>query len=305
VTGVYVGPTAPEEIAAAVRRGGGDLAAADAAEAVVWLGDPDGLRSVLRPGIRWVQLPGAGIERWLAAGVVDRERQWTAATGAYAHQVAEHALALLLALARRLPQCARARTWGRGAAEASVHGHSLAGATVAIVGAGGIGTALIEMLAPLQVRVVAVTRTGRSVPGAAVSLPADRLAEVWPQADAVVLAAPATAATRHLVGAAELRALPRHALLVNVARGVLVDTDPLVRALAVERIGGAALDVTDPEPLPDGHPLWTEPRAIVTPHSANPPESLTAALSARVTENVLRFRAHRPLLGLIDPDRGY
>jgi phosphoglycerate dehydrogenase-like enzyme len=299
MTRVYVGPEPSKEIEQAVRHGGGELVAAEDAEAIVWLGDVDGLREVLTSDVRWVQLPGAGVERWIDAGVVDRDRQWTAATGVYSHQVAEHALALLLALARRLPQCARATAWGES------HGRSLAGATVAIVGAGGIGAALIEMLAPLRVRVLAVTRSGRTVPGAAVSLPADRLAEVWPQADAVVLAAPATTATRHLIGAAELEALPRDALLVNIARGSLVDTDALVRALAEERIGGAGLDVTDPEPLPDRHPLWAEPRAIVTPHSANPPAVLVATLSERVTENLQRFRAGQPLLGLIDPDRGY
>jgi D-3-phosphoglycerate dehydrogenase len=171
---------------------------------------------------------------------------------------------------------------------------------VAIVGAGGIGRALIALLAPFETRVVAVTRRGEPVP-----LPGERLAEVWKAADFVVVAAPATGATRHLVGAPELAAMRPHAWLVNVARGSLVDTDALVTALREEAIGGAALDVTDPEPLPAGHPLWDEPRALITPHSANPLSALTRELAARVRENVTRFAAGQPLIARIDPGAGY
>jgi D-3-phosphoglycerate dehydrogenase len=96
-----------------------------------------------------------------------------------------------------------------------------------------------------------------------------------------------------------------HAWLVNVARGSLVDTDALVRALGEERIGGAALDVTDPEPLPDGHPLWEEPRALISPHIANPPSAQPRHLARRIEENVRRFAAGEPLLAPLDPDAGY
>ncbi len=204
-----------------------------------------------------MQLPSAGVESWL--GRVDRERVWTSAAGAYGLPVAEHALALMLAGARRLADCARAETWTEPPAR------PLDGSTVAIVGAGGIGRALIGLLEPLDVEVLAVTRRGRDG-----TLPASRLPEVLPVAHHVVIAAPATADTRHIIGAAELEAMRDDAWLVNVARGALVDTDALVAALAAGSIAGAALDVTDPEPLPDGHPLWSEPRALITPHIANP-----------------------------------
>ena len=100
-------------------------------------------------------------------------------------------------------------------------------------------------------------------------------------------------------------AMQDHAWVVNVARGSLIDTNALVEALAEERIGGAALDVTDPEPLPDGHPLWTEPRALITPHTANPPGALARALAGRIEENVARFGADEELIGLIDVEAGY
>jgi D-3-phosphoglycerate dehydrogenase len=296
---VHVGPHAPEVVVEAVRRGGGEPAAAQGADAIVWLGDPDGLRAVLADGVRWVQLPSAGVEQWLEGGTVDDRRVWTSAAGAFAGSVAEHTLALVLAGRRRLAECARAHRWE------DLPGLPLAGSTVAIVGAGGIGRAVLGLLGPFGVRTIAITRSGRDVPGADESLPVERLGAVWPRADVVVVAAPATAATRHLVGAAELEALPADALLVNVARGSLVDTDALVRALADGRLGAAALDVTDPEPLPEGHPLWDEPRALITPHTANPPAAMVPELAVRVEENVARFAAGEELLAPVEVERGY
>ncbi|ADB51439.1 D-isomer specific 2-hydroxyacid dehydrogenase family protein [Conexibacter woesei] len=313
---VFVGPDAEPEIVDAVRAGGGTPAdGAGAADAIVWLGAPDALVPLLHDGVRWVQLPNAGVERWLEGGLIGgasgdaaggavagggAERVWTSAAGAYADTVAEHTLALVLAGLRRLPECARAQAWDR-----SLEGRSLRGATVAIVGAGAIGRALIGLLAPFGARVIAVTLRGAPVPGAAETLPAARLAEVWPRADVVVLAAPATDATRHVVDTAVLRALPSHAWIVNVGRGALVDTDALVQALAAGEIAGAALDVTEPEPLPSDHPLWREPRALITPHVANPDAAIHTALAAFVADNVARRREGRELRGVIDVARGY
>ncbi|MGH2947771.1 MAG: D-isomer specific 2-hydroxyacid dehydrogenase family protein [Solirubrobacteraceae bacterium] len=297
---VHVGPTPEESLLDAVRAGGGEPAALDEADALVWTGhNPQELPRPLPDRVRWVQLPSAGVESWIAAGVVDRARIFTSAAGAYARSVAEHALALVLGGARRLPEAARATRWG------APPGAGLAGRTVAVVGAGGIGRELIAMLGPLDVEILAVTRRGRAVPGADVTLAADRTGEVWPAADFVVIAAPATAGTRHLVGREQLTAMRSGAWLVNVARGSLVDTDSLTEALADGRLGGAALDVTDPEPLPDDHPLWREPRALITPHAANPPAALEPAFDERVRENVARFAAGADLLGRIDPDAGY
>jgi lactate dehydrogenase-like 2-hydroxyacid dehydrogenase len=112
MTAVWVGPAAPEELVQAVKDGGGRLVEADAAEALVWYGGSvERLRQVLHPGVRWVQLPAAGVERWVQDGVVDRQRTWTSAAGCYAPAVAEHTLALLLAAAKELPALARASTY--------------------------------------------------------------------------------------------------------------------------------------------------------------------------------------------------
>lgn len=297
---IHLGPKHPAELEDAVRGAGGTLTTVDEAEAIVWYGGkPADFPRTLPPGIRWVQLPSAGVEPWLASGVLPEDAVVTSAAGAYAATVAEHTLALLLAGARRLPELARARTWTTPSPS------TLRGATVLVVGAGGIGSELIDMLTPLGARVVAVTRSGREVEGAAVSVAADRMRDLLAEADHVVLTAPATAETEHLIGADELARMRSTAWLVNVSRGSLVDTEALLAALQGEWIAGAALDVTDPEPLPDGHPLWAERNVLITPHTANPKTLLLPRLAERVAENVRRFLAGDELLGVVDRARGY
>jgi phosphoglycerate dehydrogenase-like enzyme len=296
---IHVGPGEQPELAHAVETAGGTVVSLAQADGVVWAGTkPDSLPELPR-SVRWVQLPSAGVEPWMSRIAATPNVTFTSAAGAYAPQVAEHALALLLAGLRGIAASARERAW-------RIPPHrTLSGATVAIVGAGGIGRALIEQLAPFNVEVIAVTRRGHDVPGAARTLAADAIGDVWGQADHFVIAAPATGATRHLVGAHELAAMRGHSWIVNIARGSLIDTDALVDALRERRIGGAALDVTDPEPLPDGHPLWTLPNALITPHIANPEAALTRQLARRVRENVERLASGEALIAQVDAERGY
>jgi phosphoglycerate dehydrogenase-like enzyme len=304
---VWLAPDAPAALAEAVLRGGGEVVPAEEANAVVWYAHSVGpeqvslMRSLLRDPVRWVQIDSAGVEGWFAHGVVDDARVWTSAAGAYAVAVAEHVVALLLASTKRLAQCARAGRWNRDELE----GVPLAGSTVGIVGAGGIGREAIKRLAPFDVRILALTRSGAPVPGADRSFGPDGLHELLTESDFVVLGAPLTPETRGLIGARELDLLGPAGVLVNVARGALVDTDAVVAALREGRLGGALLDVTDPEPLPDGHPLWSEPRALITPHVANTRAQLDVAFARRVEENVRRFRAGEELLGVMDPSAGY
>lgn len=295
---IHVGPDDQPHLTRAVEEGGGRSVPLEQAEGVVWAHGPDDLPE-LPASVRWIQLPAAGVESWMERVNATPDVDFTSAGGAYAVPVAELALGLLLAGVRGLVHYARVQAWDPRPDQ------TLEGSTVAIVGAGGIGRALIAMLAPHDVEVVAVTRSGRDVPGAARSLPADRLSDVWSTADHFVIAAPSTEVTRHMVGAAELDAMPAHAWVVNVARGALIDTGALVAALEAEAIGGAALDVTDPEPLPDSHPLWRSPRALITPHVANPPSSMDRHLAERVRENVRRFAAGEQLLAPVERDRGY
>jgi phosphoglycerate dehydrogenase-like enzyme len=301
-TRVALAPSASDAVAAAVLDGGGEVVElTDQPDALVWSApdDPSGLAEAVRsaPSLQWGQLPFAGVERFVDE--LDPSLTWTCAKGVYAEPVAEHALALALAGLRSLRERARAASWGEQAAE------TLYDAPVVVLGAGGITSSLLELLAPFRCPVTVVRRSGEPVPGAARTVATDRLDEVLPEARVVVLALALTPETRHVVGRAQLAAMSSSAWLVNVARGEHVDTDALVEALRAGQIGGAALDVTDPEPLPDGHPLWDLPTCLITPHTANPWSTAQPLLARRVAENVRRWTAGEPLLGLVDLDRGY
>lgn len=289
----------------AVERGGGVSAPVSEAEALIWNSSAEQFPQSLPPGIKWVQLASAGVESWFDAGILAKYPlvEFTSAAGAYACTVAEHALSLLLAGVRALPEHLETRTWRQSHFMGQVG--TLRGSTVTIVGAGGIGRALIPMLTALGAEVVAVNRSGSPVPGAVRTLPVTQLDEVWSTTDHVVVAAPATPATRHLIGGAELRQLKPHSWVINVARGSLIDTDALVSAIDTGAIGGAGLDVTDPEPLPDGHRLWDLTNAIVTPHDSNPPHLREDAYAEHVAANVARFVAGEELVARVDPLRGY
>ena len=299
---ISVGPRPADWAADAIRRGGGEPVTLDQDPVgLVWTDGAamDALRAALTPGISWVQLPQAGVERVFQAGVIDHARRWTSAKGAYADPVAEHALALVLAGLRLLKVRARASSWGEQG------GVSLFGQSVTVVGGGGIATVLLRLLEPFGTPVTVVRRQVLPLPGAARTLRPDRLAEALAGARAVVLTPALTPQTRGMIGPAELAAMEPYGWLVNVGRGGLVDTGALVRALRDGQIGGAALDVTDPEPLPDGHPLWDLPNCLITPHTADTEEMTRPLLAGRIAENVRRLTAGQELIGQVDPDLGY
>ncbi len=298
---------AADWVGEAVVDGGGEVVALDLADALVWTAPrgADDLRGLLAsaPGIRWVQLPWAGVEEFARLGVFDDDgsgRLWTCGKGVYAEPVAEHALALALAGMRSVPDRVRATSWGAQA------GRSLYDGRVTILGAGGITEALVDLLRPMRTEVTIVRRdASKPFPGAARTLGLDRLHEALPGADIVFLALALTPDTDGVIGAAELARMERHAWLVNVARGRHVVTDSLVAALQDGTIAGAGLDVTEPEPLPDGHPLWTLPNVIITPHTANTQAMAQPLLAARIRDNVRRYVAGEPLVGKVDAALGY
>jgi phosphoglycerate dehydrogenase-like enzyme len=288
----------------AIRRGGGEpVALGQEPAGLVWTdaGAVGELRDVLRahPEISWVQLPMAGVELMAQAGVLDHRRQWTSAKGAYAEPVAEHALALLLAGFRHLPERARAHSWGKPA------GQSLFDQPLTIVGGGGIATALLRLLEPFRARVTIVRRRAEPIAGAVRTVTSAHLCEALAGTRAVVLTLALTSGSRGLIGRKELEAMGQQAWLVNVARGALVDTGALVEALRSRQIAGAALDVTDPEPLPVGHPLWDLPNCLITPHTADTEQMTQPLLADRIAENIQRLITGQELAGRVDPDLGY
>jgi phosphoglycerate dehydrogenase-like enzyme len=297
-----IGPEESDPVADAVREGGGTVVGLDEQpEALIWMlpREPARLQAALdvAPSVQWVQLPFAGIEAFV--DVLTPDRTWTCAKGVYSEPTAEHAMALALAGLRRLQTHARATSWGKQGAT------TLYDADVVVLGAGGITQALLALLAPYRANVTVVRRGSDPVPGAARTVPLDRLDDVLPDAVLVVLALALTPDTEHVVDARRLSLMRSDAWLVNVARGRHVDTAALVTALQDGTIGGAALDVTDPEPLPDDNPLWHLPNCLITPHTANPWQTAQPLLRRRITENVRRRAAAEPLLGVVDLDAGY
>lgn len=287
-------------LAVAVTAGGGIVAPANEAEGLIWA-DPENphlLGPVLdaAPQLRWIQLPYAGIEPYL--GFLDDERLWTCGKGVYAEPVAEMALSMLLAGMRGLTTYMGAQSW------LGPEGRNLRGARVTILGGGGITVELLKLLEPFDCDVTVLRRHPAPMPGADVVGPGS-LPEVLAGADAVVVALALTAETLGIIDAAALDVMPEHCWLVNVARGEHIVTDDLVAALRSGAIAGAALDVTDPEPLPDGHALWDLPNCVITPHVGNTPEMGLELLDRRVTENVRRYAAGEPLLGPVEVALGY
>lgn len=289
----------------AIHRAGGVISGPEDADALVWTdpAGPDDLAALLPSSpARWVQLPFAGIESFFAAGAIDPARTWTCAKGIYGPATAEHALALMLAAARRLDRHIGATTW---TGDTDPPMRTLRGTTALIVGTGGIGASLASFLDPLGVALTAVSRSGDPVAWASrIGTPAD-LPAMAREADWIVVAAALTPETRGMIGAAILDQMRSDAWLINVARGGLVDTGALVDALRAGTIGGAALDVTDPEPLPAGHPLWDFDNVIITSHTANTFRMAVPELTALVERNVRAFAAGEPLEGLVDPALHY
>lgn len=304
-TPVALGPSQDRDLVEAIEQGGGAITDLATARGLVWAEGPERFPDPLPPGIEWVQLNAAGVETFFTSKIIDRypDIQFTSAAGAFAATVAEHAFALLLAGVRNMPEHILAQTWRQEEFFPNVG--TLRDSTVTIIGAGAIGRALIPMLTPMGAYVLAVTRSGAPVPGAVETFPVNQLGDVWAHTDHIVIAAPATPATKHLIGAAELAQLKPTSWVINIARGSLIDTDALVAALRAHTIGGAGLDVTEPEPLPDGHPLWTLPNAIITPHDSNPPQRRRAAFADHVATNVARFGADQSLIAKVHPALGY
>lgn len=299
---IAVGPSsAPDWIRASITGGGAEIVALEDAEALVWAAprDADGLAQALSTNgaLQWVQLPFAGIENF--AHLIDTDRLWTCGKGVYAEPVAEMALGMMVAGLRGLGTYTRRRTWS------GPIGRNLHGANVTVLGGGGITESLVRLIRPFDCRITVVRRQVTAMDGVSEVLPSDRYHEALPGSDVVVLALALTKETEGMIGRDELASMESHAWLVNVARGRHVVTDDLVAALTRGSIGGAALDVTDPEPLPDDHPLWLLDNCIITPHVGNTPEMAVPLLSERIRQNVRRWACGDELLGPVHPELGY
>jgi len=255
-----------------------------------------------RAGVRWVQLAGTGVDK-VPAEIYGGGRVVTCARGASAVPISEWVLAALLSYTKRMPDVFLDRPpkhWNFP----SPRLEGFHGTTLAILGLGGIGTAIARRALPFGVQVRAMRRTDAPSPVPGVEV-VGRIDDLVAGAHHLVLAAPATARTHHIVDARVLGLVEPGLHLVNIARGSLVDQDALRVALDDGRVGMATLDTVDPEPLPEGHWMYSHPRVRLSAHvSWYTPALLRAAVDIFI-DNLRRFRAGEPLLHVVDPEEGY
>jgi D-2-hydroxyacid dehydrogenase (NADP+) len=257
--------------------------------------------------LKWVQTFGAGVE-WLLSPEVRRREDLviTNASGIHAQPIAEHVFGFVLMFAHQLHRAVRqqlAHDWNGASLRPGVT--TLSGATLGIVGLGAIGRRIAELGSAFGMRVIALKRTPSRASGVDRVYGTDQLPAFLKQAEYVVNTLPLTEQTRGFFGAGEFAAMRSDGVFINIGRGATVQTDALVEALKSERIAGAALDVTDPEPLPPDHALWALDNVILTPHFAGFHPGYVQRASAIFLENLARYIAGEPLTNVVDKRAGY
>ncbi len=253
--------------------------------------------------LTWIQSSAAGLDHCLTPPVVKSDITVTGASGLFADQVAEQTLALLLGLVRGLPTFFRAQLEKEFIRRPT---RDLHGATVGIVGFGGNGRRLAELLAPMRTRLLATDMFPVDKPDGVEALwPADRLSDLLRQVDHLILCVPLTDGTRGMIDGAAMDKMKPGALLINVARGPVVVERDLVARLESNRLGGAGLDVTEEEPLPKTSRLWDLPNVIITPHVGAQSARRVDDTTDRFCENLRRYLAGEPLIDVVDKRLGF
>ena len=260
----------------------------------------------MAPGVRWVHTRAAGIDNLLFRELVESPAVLTNGSGVFSQSLGEFVLGAILYFAKDFRRMIRSQTEGRWAPFDVVE---VSGQTAGIVGYGDIGRAIATRLRAMGMRVVGMTRRGPLLYNmdslvSRVYGPAERI-EMLSQCDYVIVAAPLTPETRGLIGEAEFAAMRPGAVVINVGRGPVIDEAALVRALTENRIRGAALDVFDSEPLPQGHPLYQLENVLLSPHCADHTAGWLEAAMSFFLDNYERYRKREPLLNVVDKQLGY
>lgn len=253
--------------------------------------------------LRWMHTASAGVENLLSETIKARGITFTNSAGVHAIPIAEWVLHALLMIVKRGPQMLVAQHEQRW--ERDVEFDELGGKTLTILGAGGIGQEIARRAAGFGMRIRGVNRSGRAVEGFEQVVSGEQWRDLLPETDFLVIAAPLTAATKHLIGEHELEALPDHAWLINIARGAIVDEPALIAALQSGSIAGAALDTFEREPLPAESPLWTLPNVLISPHSSGSSPRSTDRVVDLFIDNLQRFVTDQPLRNVVDLEAGY
>jgi len=293
-----------------VAASGTDEAAGAAPDAQAVIGFCDQKIFSAAPDLHWVQVYSSGVDRCLAhSGIHEGNKLLTNGQRIGSPALAEHAIALMMALVRGLDLYHGNQlkgSWQRDVGLEREEFMELEGRTVLVVGLGGIGTQAAKRAHGLGMRVIATRGSRREGPAFVdyVGL-ADEVNELATQADVVINTAPLTERTRGMFNAEFFAAMKPAAYFISVGRGASTVTDDLVAALKNGEIAGAGLDVTDPEPLPEGHPLWAMPRVIISPHTAGRSDKGRERLFLLVQENLRRYVAGEPMLSVVNIEKGY
>lgn len=281
----------------------------DADAALAWSLRPEQFRAARK--LRWIHSTAAAVHQLMFPELVASDVVVTNSREVHGPVVAEQALALMFAVARKIPAAVRFQqkhVWGQE--RMWLEGRmpeQLQGATLGLVGLGSIGREIAKRAAALGMRVLAVREHPErgGAEGVATVYGTSQLNELLAASDYVVLAAPVTPSTKCLMDAARLAQMRPTACLVNVGRGILIDEAALADALRQKKIAAAALDVLEKEPLPPESPLWEMENVLITPHTGSVTPRLWERQYTLISENVRRFLAGEPLLGVVDKDKGY
>jgi phosphoglycerate dehydrogenase-like enzyme len=280
------------------------------------IGDADAVIGEITPqevragkNLKWVQVTSAGVERILHKSggndLRDSNITLTNAKVVQGPEIADHAMAMLLSLTRRIPTFVTQRpreNWSRRAYD----GIELNGETAVIIGVGGIGTQIAVRAHAFGMDVIGVDPEDKPFsPFLKKVVKPDQLDSVLPAATVVFISAPHTPLSHKMMGSREFDLMKPNSYFIAVSRGALYDMNALVRVLDSKRIAGAGVDVTDPEPLPKGHPLWKFDNVIITPHVAGQSDKVGARIADTVRENIARFVDGKPLINVVDKQKGY
>ncbi len=314
--GIVIWPPVEETWVEAIRAASGGLPVAapadevaardEAVDATGWIGRLTPALLAAAPGLRWLQATSISLERVVFPELAASNVTLTNMRNIYNDHIANHVLAMLLALCRDMPRLMRRQASATWMSEPEVAIRDPGEMTLLILGLGGIGAEVARRAAVFGFSIIGVDPQIPTAPEGVRELARpDRLPDLLGSADAVIVCAPHTPETEGMFDDALFARMKRGALFINIGRGVIVRLDALVRALHTGRVGGAGLDVFETEPLPAGHPLWAMENVIVTPHSAGYGPHTANRRLAVITDNVRRFVAGEPLHNIADISRWY
>ncbi len=288
------------------------VVAADPKNMVAQVADADAIFGTISPELyksakklKWVQTYSAGVETYRFPEFLNSDVTLTNCKIIQGPNIADHAFALLLALTRDLYQIIPARTKEKQERN-TYHPIELRGKTALIVGVGGIGQQIAQRAQAFGMTVIGVDPKEMPLnPYVSKMVFPDRLDSVIGQADVIFISAPHTPQSEGMIGAKQFELMKKGAYFIAVSRGKLYDTSALVKALDSQRLSGAGLDVTNPEPLPPGHALWKFENVIITPHIAGQSDSVQGRRIDLMKENIARFDKGEPMLNVVDKKKGY